>query len=64
VDALLGKSQTVIKPLGRLFQNVKGLSGSAILGNGRIALIADVAALLREAVRQAARTEEPLSLAS
>jgi two-component system chemotaxis sensor kinase CheA len=64
VDALLGKSQTVIKPLGRLFQNVKGLSGSAILGNGRIALIADVAALLREAVRQAARTEEPLPLAS
>lgn len=64
VDALLGKNQTVIKPLGRLFQTVKGLSGSAILGNGRVALIVDVAALLREAVRRAARAEEPLPLAS
>ncbi len=55
VDALLGKSQTVIKPLGKIFQGVQGLSGSAVLGNGRVALILDVPALLREAVRREAR---------
>jgi two-component system chemotaxis sensor kinase CheA len=54
VDALIGESQTVLKPLGRLFQGVRGLSGSAILGDGRVALILDVAALLREALRRVA----------
>lgn len=54
VDAVHGKSQTVIKPLGRLFQGVQGISGSAVLGNGRVALILDVPALLREAVRREA----------
>ena len=51
VDALLGESQTVIKPLGRMFQGVRGISGSAILGDGRVALIVDVPGLLREALR-------------
>lgn len=50
VDALLGESQTVIKPLGRMFQGIRGVSGSAILGDGRVALILDVAGLLREAL--------------
>jgi two-component system chemotaxis sensor kinase CheA len=61
VDALLGKSQTVIKPLGRLFMGVKGLSGSAVLGSGRVALIVDVATLLREAVRREAHAGETLA---
>lgn len=55
VDALFGKNQTVIKPLGKIFQGVQGLSGSAVLGNGRVALILDVPALLREAVRRESR---------
>ncbi|HYO73847.1 MAG TPA: chemotaxis protein CheA [Archangium sp.] len=50
VDALLGESQAVIKPLGPLFQGLPGVSGSTILGNGRVSLILDVAALLREAM--------------
>jgi len=47
VDTLYGASQTVIKPLAHLFKDVPGVSGSAILGNGRVALILDVPALLR-----------------
>ena len=47
VDVLLGESQTVIKPLGRMFQGLPGISGSSILGDGRVALILDVAGLLR-----------------
>ncbi|RFO97806.1 chemotaxis protein CheA [Rhodoferax lacus] len=45
VEALLGQHQTVIKPLGELFKTVRGLSGSAILGSGEVALIIDVPSL-------------------
>lgn len=45
VDQLMGQHQTVIKPLGRLFQSLRGVSGSSILGNGEVALICDVASL-------------------
>lgn len=50
VDALLGEFQTVIKPLGKLFERLSGISGSTILGSGAVALILDVPALVRRAV--------------
>jgi two-component system chemotaxis sensor kinase CheA len=60
VDELHGECQAVIKPLGSLFKQATGISGSTILGDGRVALILDVPTLLREAVaRQAARGEAP-----
>jgi two-component system chemotaxis sensor kinase CheA len=34
VDDLHGESQTVIKPLGRIFRGLPGIAGSAILGSG------------------------------
>lgn len=46
VDELKGELQTVIKPLGPLFNQLKGVSGSTILGSGEVALMLDVAALL------------------
>ncbi len=46
VDSLLGEFQTVIKPLGKLFAHLQGIAGSTILGNGKVALIIDVAKLL------------------
>jgi len=49
VDALVGEFQTVIKPLGKLFRNVKCVSGSSILGNGEVALILDVPLLIDQA---------------
>ncbi len=49
VDALLGEFQTVIKPLGKLFRSVDCVSGSSILGNGEVALILDVPALVQQA---------------
>jgi two-component system chemotaxis sensor kinase CheA len=55
VDALQGESSTVIKPLGAMFRDVPGVSGSSILGDGRVALILDVGGLLRETQRRAAR---------
>jgi two-component system chemotaxis sensor kinase CheA len=59
VDALFGRSQTVIKPLGQMFRGVPGVAGSTILGSGRIALILDVPALLREAIARHADGTSP-----
>ncbi len=50
VDRLMGEFQTVIKPLGKIFSRLKGISGSTILGSGDVALILDVPALIQQAV--------------
>jgi two-component system chemotaxis sensor kinase CheA len=50
VDELYGEGQTVIKPLSKLFQDLPGLGGSAIMGNGSVAFVLDVPGLLREAL--------------
>lgn len=63
VDDLLGEFQTVIKPLGKLFGALRGISGSTILGSGAVALILDVPALLNQIVQLEARTTQaPQSL--
>jgi two-component system chemotaxis sensor kinase CheA len=46
-DALLGEEQVVVKPLGPLLAGAEGYLGAAILGDGRIALLAEPAALAR-----------------
>ena len=47
VDQLIGEFQTVIKPLGAMFPSLRGIGGSTILGSGEVALILDVAALIK-----------------
>ncbi len=49
VDGLMGEAQTVIKPLSKMFAQVRGISGSSILGSGDVALILDVPLLMQEA---------------
>jgi two-component system chemotaxis sensor kinase CheA len=51
VDELLGQQQVVIKSLGERLKNVEGVSGSAILGDGRVGLILDVNGLVGLAVK-------------
>jgi two-component system chemotaxis sensor kinase CheA len=46
VDELMGEFQTVIKPLGQIFEHLRGISGSTILGTGEVALILDVPSLI------------------
>jgi two-component system, chemotaxis family, sensor kinase CheA len=41
VDDMVSKQEVVIKPLGGFLQNLAGISGGAILGDGNIALILD-----------------------
>ncbi len=45
VDTLIGQDDIVIKSLGKLFSDVREFSGGAVLGDGSIALILDVANL-------------------
>lgn len=59
VDDLMGEFQTVIKPLGKVFARLKGISGSTILGTGEVALILDVAALIQQAATTEHQTAAP-----
>ncbi|BEH10721.1 chemotaxis protein CheA [Geobacter sulfurreducens subsp. ethanolicus] len=52
VDDVIGEHQTVIKSLGKMYKDVKGLSGATILGDGSVALILDVPHLVREVERE------------
>ena len=61
VDQLIGEFQTVIKPLGKLFNHLHGIGGSTILGSGEVALIVDVPALVEDFSRR--ETAELKSLA-
>lgn len=54
VDELEGEFQTVIKPLGKMFSALRGISGSTILGSGTVALILDVPLLVRQIIQQEA----------
>ncbi len=47
VDDVVGEHQTVIKTLGRLYRDVRGISGATILGDGTVALILDPALLVQ-----------------
>jgi two-component system chemotaxis sensor kinase CheA len=50
VDKLLGEFQTVIKPLGKVFNQIQGMGGFTILGSGEVALILDVPSLMKQVV--------------
>ena len=45
VEDLLGEEDIVIKSLAENFRDVNGLAGASILGDGRVSLILDVAAI-------------------
>jgi two-component system chemotaxis sensor kinase CheA len=47
VDDILGQGQTVTKSLSAYHSSIPGLGGATILGDGQVALIIDVATLIR-----------------
>lgn len=47
VDRILGTHQTVVQSLGRFYRDATHVSGATILGDGQVALILDVAGLVR-----------------
>jgi two-component system chemotaxis sensor kinase CheA len=54
VDELLGEQQTVFKPLGKVFQNLKGISGTTILGSGEVAMIIDIPEMVDRVINSSA----------
>ena len=52
VDRVLGTYQTVIQALGKFFHNIGVVSGSTIMGDGRVSLILDIASIVRMAESQ------------
>lgn len=47
VDELISQQQVVIKPIDKMFEKVKGITGASILGSGKVALIIDAPTLIR-----------------
>jgi len=47
VDGMVGTCQTVIKSLGKMFDEARGFAGCAIMPNGNIGLIIDVRSLIQ-----------------
>ncbi|MBF7048925.1 response regulator [Campylobacter volucris] len=46
VDTLVGQEEIVIKSMGEYLQNIQGIAGATIRGDGRVTLIIDVAAMM------------------
>lgn len=61
VDAIQGQRQVVIKSLEANYQQVEGVAAATILGDGRVALILDVDAIVANARRRSARPEFKLA---
>jgi len=58
VDELLGQQQVVVKSLEANYGEVEGIGGATILGNGRVALILDIAGLRGQATTHHPRSSD------
>ena len=47
IDELVGQQQVVVKNLEANYRKVNDVSGATIMGDGRVALILDIASLVR-----------------
>ncbi len=48
VEELFGEEEIVIKPLGKLLENVQGVAGATITGDGKVVLIVDTNSLIND----------------
>jgi two-component system chemotaxis sensor kinase CheA len=62
VDRVVGSHQTVIQPLGKFYHHIDLVSGATIMGDGRVALILDLAGLVRMAGEQPNRADTTMSV--
>ena len=61
VDRLVGQQDIVIKALGRSLRNTRGIAGATELGDQRVTLVLDVAALLDDVLASAEGRQRALS---
>jgi len=59
VDDLLGQQQVVIKSLESNFMKISGIAGATILGDGKVALIVDIAEALMSHKQLAIEKQQP-----
>ena len=57
VDDLLAQQQVVIKSLKDNYQQVEGVSGATILGDGSVAMILDVPGMISMALKVAQKNQ-------
>jgi two-component system chemotaxis sensor kinase CheA len=60
-DRLLGEVKAVMKPAGKLFRGIAGITGTTLFGDGRVGLIVDPASILRESARRQKAARSGLS---
>jgi two-component system, chemotaxis family, sensor kinase CheA len=51
VHEVIGREDVMVKPLGPLFEGVPGVAGATVTGDGRLALVLDLAALSQDGGR-------------
>ncbi len=62
VDAVLGNQEIIIKPLGPQFLGLTGIAGATVLGDGRVVVVLDLAAMVRNLASLSQRQAEAMAL--
>ena len=62
VEAVLGNREIIVKPVGPQFNGVPGISGATVLGDGRVVVVLELAALVRHIGTQAQKQAESRAL--
>ena len=58
VDAVLGSQEIIVKPVGPQLHAVPGISGATMLGDGRVIVVLELAALVRNLASQTKQQAE------
>ncbi len=62
VEAVLGNQEIIVKPVGPQFNAVSGISGATVLGDGRVVVVLELAALVRNISSQKQKQAESRAL--
>jgi chemosensory pili system protein ChpA (sensor histidine kinase/response regulator) len=62
VEAVQGNQEIIVKPVGPQFGGVPGISGATVLGDGRVVVVLELAALVRNIGSQTQRQMESRAL--
>jgi two-component system chemotaxis sensor kinase CheA len=61
VDAVLGEQEVLVKTLGRQLARVRNVAGACVLGTGQVAVVLNVADLMKSAVQQTIAGRAPIA---
>ncbi|MDS4019877.1 MAG: Hpt domain-containing protein [Candidatus Competibacter sp.] len=62
VEAVQGNQEIIVKPVGPQFNGVPGISGATVLGDGRVVVVLELAALVRNIGSQRQKQTESRAL--